>query len=434
MSSSDHSVLQRNIPRDHPFDKKALKPLSKTLWASTVALGHALTAYRHLSRLKSTTISPDGYMGGQGYIMKLGDMRQRLFEASEALSSISDTIFDEIQAPHWQPKLAQLDEDDQKDISHFMEEAQGVMENPEGEAEEAIDEIESKAKVDSSSLPSAGEVQDEVVNIPKMACSDPYLSTEHAVAARYGNSSLPVSTLPGGPRVDHIGPGTGDGLYGDFMDSGESPPVDQWSADGGGISRRDETGEDYDYSSEWENEFPTTASSGVPDATTDPTPTDGWDFGLGYGARGDGAGGYANPSGEGDGTRGVEGPYSGLPGSTAYKMACESIYGLSPLPYQDSAAEALFSKLPQDASFPVARSDYFPGPKDNLVSIGTSELPEGGRVEEEDGQDLGGTYQTFEDLNTLYKRYDSTTHTLREPGGDHPGQDHQEPWATGQWR
>src|SRR5262245_35063881 len=87
----DSSGVKRNIPKEHEFQARALKPLSKALWASTVALGHTLTAYRHLSRLKSATVSPGGLMGGRGYVMKLSEMRQKLYEASEALSSISDT-------------------------------------------------------------------------------------------------------------------------------------------------------------------------------------------------------------------------------------------------------------------------------------------------------------------------------------------------------
>lgn len=455
------STQQRTIPKDHPFDKRALKPLSKALWASTVALGHALTAYRHLSRLKSTTVSPDGLMGGTGYVMKLGDMRQKLFEASEALSSISDTIFDEIQAPHWKPRLAQLDEDDQKDVNHFVEEAQDVMENPEGEAEEGIQEIEKASEADSSSLPQADEAQAEVEtektpDFVKQASTPsfnldvdpetPYLSTEHAVAARFlqGNSSLPVSELPGGPRVDHIGPGTGDGPYGDFSDPGELDPVDQWSADGGGSGRRDETGEDYDYPSGWENDMSTTADSSIPDSDTDSTPTDAWDFGIGYGAKGDGAGDYGNPSDEGGG-KGVWGPHSGLPGTPSqssgdsttevlddklnFRQAQNYIYGLSALPFQDSAAESLFTKLPQDDAAPVARSDYYTGEKDNLVSVGTAELPSPDRAEGESAPSLVDTYVKTEDLATDYQRYDNISPPLREPGGDHPGQNHQEPWA-----
>lgn len=453
----------RNIPKEHPFDKRALKPLSKALWASTVALGHALTAYRHLSRLKSTTVSPDGQLGGRGYVMPLGDMRKKLYEASEALSAISDTIYDEITAPHWQPKLAQLDENDREDVSRFVEEAQGVMENPEGDAEDRIEEIEGEND-GKSSLPTAEDSQAEVEPLRRQnkeasvgqvdlhtktllsqlkrpaGWSDKrwiayYYRTQQALypnaaVTEYDPSkdligprvagSIPVHDL-GGPRVDHIGPGEGDGLYGEFNE--DSQPVDPWSADGGGVSRRDETGEDYDYTSEWENE----ASSVTP---AEPgTGTDAWDFGLGYGARGDGAGDYRNPSGEGDGSKGVYGPQSGLPGAPAQSSG-------DMVPPMDPRQAEVFSelygagKLPQDVAGLPSRSDYYPGLKDNLVSpMATSTLPEPAEALHEDMGGLLNTHQVIEDTNTPYVRYDYTTHTMREPGGDHPGQEHQEPWA-----
>ena len=103
---------KRNIPKNHEFDPKALKPMSRMLWAMSVSLGHALTAYRQFTKLKSVTVSPDGMLGGQGYVMSVKDIRQKLYEACEDLSAISDTIHDEINGPHWLPKLSQLDDSD----------------------------------------------------------------------------------------------------------------------------------------------------------------------------------------------------------------------------------------------------------------------------------------------------------------------------------
>ncbi len=518
----DSSGSSRNIPKDHEFDSRALKPLSKALWASTVALGHALTAYRHFSRIKSATVSPDGQLGGRGYVMKLTEMRQKLYEASEALSAISDTIFDEISAPHWKPKLAQLDDDDQEDVRRFIDEAQDVMENPEGEAEEEIEAIEEaplksskpKKKVrpaqedaKASKVPDGGDAPAETSpskpTTPKQASS---LADRRWMFELYGhpplshlikeifvtaNSSEPVGEMPGGPRVDHLGPGTGRGEYGDFGES--DPPADDWNADGAGISRRDEAGEDFDYPSEWENEFPKAAAwkapinlpsldsldrypgsqgpdltmddyraigaltakgwndarilnsplgrrlkpskqdindarlmqqrsllaaAGIPDASSDDTPTQGWDFGIGYGARGQGAGGYENPSGEGNGTKGVEGPHSGLPGAPAQSSGDTTRVVLDDkVNPRQAACNALYGQglLPEDVAGDVSRSDYYPGTKDNQVSVGTSSLPQAAPAVERDVQLWPGTYLTEEDVLTPYVRFDNTTRNLRDP-------------------
>jgi hypothetical protein len=424
-------------------------------------------------------------------------MLQKLYEACEALSAISDTLFVEINAPLWKPKLAQLDESDKEDVTRFVEEAQEVMEDPEGEAEDEIEEIEAKSRSKTkakesegskaSGLPAADASQAESVvhsndgALPSMTkeasrATSPWIRevfadapisaavpAEHEVsraiyvrAKRFGNSSQPVSDMPGGPRVDHLGPGTGTGDYGDFNPS-EDPPHDEWSADGGGLARRDDSGEEYDFSSEWENDLSRRASStttpsadamwkapeaSVPDSRSDETPTDAWDFGIGYGARGDGAGGYANPSGEGNGTKGVWGPHSGLPGVPSQSSGDATTPSDSAL--NRRAFDALYGRLPQDVTGEVARSDYYPGAKDDEVTVVESSVPQPNTVllgesavptpedsRAESGQRLLNTYYTLDDVDTPYARYDFTMHTLREPDGLSEGQDYQEPFAPG---
>lgn len=447
-SQEDKGPQARNIPKGHSYDKRALKPLSKALWATSVALGHCLTAYRHLSRLKSTTISPDGLLGGRGYTMGLQDMRKRLHEAAESLSSISDTLYDEATAPHWKPQLAQLDPDDAGDVNRFIEESQENIEDPESDAEDEIEEIEDE---DNSALAEKSEEKGQT----KKASYAPHFAflwgSEPIVSEIdiYANSSVSPAEL-GGPRVDHIGPGEGNGPFGEYNE--DTVIDDQWTADGGGPGRRGPYGEDYDYPSPWENtaSWKESASSypdGDPDQAAllyvdlpwskesasgqpiDMTPTEGRDFGLGFGARGQGTQ-HTNPSGEGNGTKGIHGPHSSLPGAPSTSSG-DTPEALDQALNQRQAYDALYgaTTLPQDAALPVQRSDYYHGPKDNMVSVGTSEVPGEERVPGVGGQPLVDTYHTQEDINTEYVRWDSTTKTIREPEGDHPGQDHQEPWA-----
>lgn len=389
----DEDATGRDIPKDHVFDAKALKPLSKSLWASTVALGHALSAYRHLSRLKSTTVSPDGRLGGKGYVMGLGEIRKRLYEACESLSAISDTIYDEISAPHWKPQLKQLGKNDREDVARFIEEAQGVMEDPEGDAEEAMEDIEGENDEGSPQTKTAS--ADVFLGIYGDNPEDVQGPLGSLHLARY-SSSLPVGDLPGGPRIDHIGPGEGEGPYGEYNE--DSNPRKPW---GRGID--------------------TMASSNVPDASSDGTPTDARDFGLGYGARGEGSTGRANPSGEGDGSKGVHGPQSGLPGSPAQSSGDSTADEMNA---RLAALTALYglSSLPEDVAGPVSRSDYY---------VGSSSLPDAPQNSGDGSQSLMNTYYTQEDTDTGYVRYDYTTHTLRDPSKDNPGRDHEEPWAPG---
>ncbi len=394
----------RNIPKDHDYDPQALKPLAKSLWAASVALGHALAAYRHFSRLKSATISPDGQLGGRGYILGITDVRKKLYDACEALSAVSDTLYDEIEAPHWRPKLAQLDDNEAEDVQRFVEQSREYMESPEDEAEEKIQDIEKENDKPGSELPNAGNL-DSDAETGVQAPVEPKSMEKLASRDWKANSSIPVDTLPG-PRVDHLGPAEGEGPFGSFNDE-EDFPQDRWILDEGGAGRRDEGGEDYDYTSEWENDLRESSSSLPEDSETG---TEAWDFGLGYGARGQGAGGYLNPSGEGSGDKGVAGPHSGLPG-LPYISPGDTTPSID---VNLNDRSALLESLPGDVVEPVARSDYYPGPKDNLIQDASSGLP--GETPAALPQDLSliDVGEKYEDGETPYVRYDYTTHYYRD--------------------
>lgn len=576
---------KRNIPKDHPYDPRALKPLSRMLWAMSVSLGHALTAYRQFTRIKSSTISPDGQLGGRGYVMGVKEVRDKLHDACEALSAISDTIHDEINAPHWEPKMGLLNPSDAQDVKKFLQESQQILNDPEAEAEEDMDAIEDAATdaandEDSAALPDQSEevaeteslmgeeqqavapegeeqvelqegeegvpaVEGEEETVPEEGAEDEGLDEddeatidqawesalgqgaesteaeepvdeespdepvgdesepeepepsegdeepvdeespeeeepveeaeepveeaaaveEEAIPSKKkrkkkpmtkfhpemealweartardwkANSSIPVDTLSG-PRVDHLGPAEGDGSLGSYNDE-EAPVLDNWSLSDG----RSES-DDYIYQTPWENDtreaskrpeltvdhYRTIANlsaqgwaaerivtsnmgkrlqldaddvqdalmmqrrnmlaySVVPDSTTEDTATDAWDFGLGYGARGQGAGGYNNPSGEGDGTKGVLGPTSGLPSGNVQSQ----------------------TRLPTDALPPVARSDYYTeGLTDEMLA--SSGLPAPESVPQVFDRDLPNTSEMHERHDTPYIRYDYTTHNYR---------------------
>lgn len=394
---------RRNIPKDHPYDQRSLKPLAKALWASSVSMGHALTAYRYLSRLKSSTISPDGMLGGRGYIQKMDEMRKKLHSACEALSSITDTMFDEITAPHWKSRLAQLDENDAEDVERFVEESKAILENPEEDAEEEAKQIEEENDdgedeeddegEGASKVPDGGDLAADQVEKTPMGES-PSAPTSKQKMARKANSSLPVETMPGGPRIQHL----------DREDQ-DPNPQDAYTNDGWGLPGPRE----YDYPSAWDNNLnENQASSAVPDSTSESTPTEAWDFGLGYGARGQGAGGYENPSGEGDGTKGVFGPASGMPGTPAGSSGDTT-------PALDSATNnhQAQGQLPNDEAPPVARSDYYRGDRGNLVNT-QSLLPGEASPKGEMSPGLLNTDYTTEDVETPYVRYDYTTHDYRD--------------------
>jgi hypothetical protein len=319
----NNNPSKRNIPEDHEFDKKAIKPIVKTLWAMSVALGHALTAHRQFSRLKSSTFSPDGLLGGRGYVLPIKDIRQQLFEACENLSALVDTLHDEINAPHWKPKLADLEKGDLSEVERLLADAEDWVDNPEEEVEEEQEEVEKtnpkgnsgwtkdRFKEDSkkprSDIPSGGDKETTQKSGPapgsqehpdykhkqasagsydrRVKTAEDFLRREVPVAllalprtatdlrALYerfyremiekdANSSVDPGTLPG-PRVDHLDRAD-DGQAENGSYNREDPPVaDQWGEQGGvsGEPMSQNDGESYAYPGPWSGQNNNTASS-----------------------------------------------------------------------------------------------------------------------------------------------------------------------------
>lgn len=397
-AGSGDGSLKRNIPAKHDFDPRALKPLARALFSSSVALGHSVTAYKEFTRLKSSSISPDGMIGGRGYVLKVRDLRAKLQQACELLSSITDTMYDEIQAPHWRPRLGELGANEAEDITEFIDEASEVLDDPEAFGEKELDEVEKQndgpggtpddvrwketpeGKADEASqVPTGGEVGNEAKPFGKAAPAK-------EASTKTANSSVSPSTLPG-PRVDHFDPGNRTGPGGSY--NKDEPAVqDDWG-------RSDGVGNDYDYESDWSNNLLDKSASGfvwgltasgaawgqtaLPDANHDTTETDANDFGLGYGAKGKGTGGYGTKAPDG---KGVYGPSSDLPsdpgaptrdteeGSGPYLDGVErNVWACAGGKCNCGGTCSCKSKLPTDDQPPVARSDYFEGDKGNQFNV-----------------------------------------------------------------
>jgi hypothetical protein len=426
---------KRKIPANHPFDPKAIKPLVKMLWATSVALGHALTAHRQFSRLKSVGFSPDGLVGGRGYVMSVKDVRQRLYEASEALSTICDTIHDEVNAPHWKPKLADLEKQDLSEVERLMGDAEEYIEDPEGEAEEDMADAEKNGKKwipdgskheehsTGSKMPGGGNAQQEGPGPNPASAHRPALNKqassrlhERIVRRFLANSSVSPDSLSG-PRVQHLGPAEGQGPFGSANRDESIPVGDEWGRDQG-------VGSDYAYPSDWDaNVSDRTSGSSLPDSNTDTTPTDGFDFGIGRGngndAHGQGAGGYgtSNPS---SGGKGVYGPRAELPDDPGGKTH-DNTSDSNPVIEQGTSGRSIPSTastvLPNDQEPPVARSDYYQGPKGNDFDgiVGESQVPgDGGpsgfKSLKDPGPNIGYRYER---PDVPYTKFDYNTPQMR---------------------
>lgn len=133
---------EREIVREYKFRPSKREPLARVLRSTLMGLGHVQSAYNTFTKVKSADVSPDGNLGGKGYIQKIGDMRRQFMNCSEALSSLSDTLYDEIQAPHWNPGVATQNPREREKVQEILEDVEEIKSDPEDWAEEEEAEMD----------------------------------------------------------------------------------------------------------------------------------------------------------------------------------------------------------------------------------------------------------------------------------------------------
>lgn len=152
---------ERSIDPDYKFEAKHLEPVAKALRATLMALGHAQSAYTTFNKVKSQRISPDGNLGGKGYILTIKDIRKLYTNILEALSAISDCFYDEMQAVHWHPDVSDSGGDPRSrpEVQQIMDDVEEIREDPEEWAEGE------EAEMDSEGMPkmatSVGTIHDQ---------------------------------------------------------------------------------------------------------------------------------------------------------------------------------------------------------------------------------------------------------------------------------
>ena len=128
------------------FKPANLKPIADTLRSTLMALGHAISAHNTFTRIKSGRVSPDGALGGKGYIMKIADIRRQYMNCVEALSALSDTLYDETQAPHWilEDEVGVTDNRERQEVKQIIDDAEAIKKDPEEWAQEEEAEMDAE--------------------------------------------------------------------------------------------------------------------------------------------------------------------------------------------------------------------------------------------------------------------------------------------------
>jgi len=113
------------------YDPSKAKHLRHSLHNMNVALGNLLSAMKELSILRGSEITPDGMLGGRGFVMPFRELKSRLTECVGHLSDITDTVADELTNPKWKLSRREVGEvkKEKKQIEEKVDEAEETAES-----------------------------------------------------------------------------------------------------------------------------------------------------------------------------------------------------------------------------------------------------------------------------------------------------------------
>ena len=131
----DQGPVRRDVRvKEFEWSSESLRDLAKILWAGQRAHSYAMAALRIFSKMPSSEFSPDGLLGGRGYIQSVKDMRSSLANTVELLSSFTDTVHDEVNADHWAAS------EKKAGIEGIVSDAENVKSNPESFVEKEFED------------------------------------------------------------------------------------------------------------------------------------------------------------------------------------------------------------------------------------------------------------------------------------------------------
>jgi hypothetical protein len=129
-----HSPSERELNVKFEWNPAMVESLALVLRSTVAAMGHAINAQNVFAQIESRNVSPDGRLGGKGYVQRVVDMRRQYFNIVEALSSLQDTLFDEVHAAHWTAIKGESAE-----TQEVLEQTDEIRDNPGSWAEDALE-------------------------------------------------------------------------------------------------------------------------------------------------------------------------------------------------------------------------------------------------------------------------------------------------------
>lgn len=133
--TTGYNVARENLD-GFSFNEKGLKSVAKTYNHLAEAFSHMVKASNIFSRLKSSQVSPDGKLGGRGYIQPIKEIRTSMGESLNVISELIDTFYDEVNSPYWKKQIFE----DNPLVKDILEKTDNIIDKAEEEISPEINE------------------------------------------------------------------------------------------------------------------------------------------------------------------------------------------------------------------------------------------------------------------------------------------------------
>jgi hypothetical protein len=100
----------RELENAPPYDKEKIVHIKNLVNSIGKALGGLHEAVKEIASVKAHEISPDGRLGGQGYVMSVKDFKDTLANSMNSVSNLMDTVADELTNPSWELSKDEINE------------------------------------------------------------------------------------------------------------------------------------------------------------------------------------------------------------------------------------------------------------------------------------------------------------------------------------
>lgn len=135
--------LSRELDKDTEYKKDNVHHITdmlSSLYKGSTAL---MDASKALTDISAHEISPDGKLGGKGYVMQIKQIREDIASALNLVSNLTDTLSDELTNPKWE-----LTEDQVNDLKNKAKSGEKSKDEDIVPASEATEEIPSDEEMD----------------------------------------------------------------------------------------------------------------------------------------------------------------------------------------------------------------------------------------------------------------------------------------------